>query len=252
MSEYGRPRKRHTFLKLLICVLLALVVGFGVWIGLSFKKAAELFGEADAAYAQMEQSIEAEDYKTALTHARTAATFTSQASDELAGQPWEIAENLPVLGTDVSAMRSIGSISGTLADDAVLPTLDALDELMSDGIVENGTIQVEEIGQKLEQVVQLASTLRTANDVVDACSVQLDGVSPSHFAQINEWVGSLRETMASIDGVLDQYARVADMVIGMSNALNTLMDVTGITDGSTGLTKGGTDLAEGITGLYEG
>lgn len=245
MSDYSRPRKRHILLKLVLLVLVTTAVGFGVWVGLSFKRAAELFGKADAAYAQMERSIESEDYKTALMYARSAATLTSQASDELAGQPWEMAERVPVLGADVSAMRSIGSISGTLADDAVLPTLDALDELMRDGIVEDGTIQVERIGQKLDQVVQLASTLKTANEVVDKCSVQLDGVSPSHVARVNEWVGSLRETMTSIDGVLDQYASVADMVIGMSNAFSTLMDVTGMTGSDAGLPDSVTSLTEG-------
>lgn len=229
MSNYGKPRNRHTLLKLIVLLLLAAVIGFGAWLGISFKRTTDILAQANEAYAQMEQCVEKEDYRTALTYARSAAILTTQASEELKGTQWDIAEKVPVLGTEVDTMRSIGSISGTLADDAMLPTLDSLEELMGDGIVEDGTIDVSKIGEKLDQVVQFASNLQEASKVVDECSVQADALPTSRVSFVNEWAGSLKETITSIDGLLDQYVSVADMVVGLSDTWNTLLGTMGVT-----------------------
>lgn len=229
MANYGTPRKRHTFLKMVVLLLLVAVVAFGGWLGVSFKRTTDYLTQAESAYAQMEQSIETEDYKTALTYARSAANLTSQASDELQGTQWNIASKLPVLGAEVDTMRSVGTISGVLADDAVLPTLDSLEELMGDGIVAEGTIDVSKIGEKLDQVVQLASTLQEADKVVNECSAQVDALPTSRFSFVNEWAGSLRETITSMDGLLDQYVSIADMVVSLSDTWNTLLGTMGVT-----------------------
>lgn len=227
MSNHGKPRNRHTLLKLIVLMLLAVVIGFGAWLGVSFKQTTDLLTQADGAYKQMEQCVEKEDYKTALTYARSAATYTSQASEELKGTQWDIAQKIPVLGTEVDTMRSIGSISGTLADDAVLPTLDSLEELMSDGLIADGKVDISKIGEKVDQVVQFASTLQDANKVVDECSAQVDALPTSRVSFVNEWAGSMKGTIASLDELLDKYVSLADMVVGLSDTWNTLLGSLG-------------------------
>lgn len=232
MSDFNKPKKRHTFLKLFLVLILAAIIGFGVWFGTSLKRVGELFGQVDAAYAQMESSIEAKDYQTALVQARTAASYTNQAAAELTTTPWDIAEKIPVVGSDVSTIRSIGSISGTLSDDAVVPTLDALDQLMADGIVDGSAIDISKIGTKLDQVVELANTLRTADKVVDECSAQADNLPTSHFSELNTRVDSLRQTINSMKNLLDQYVNLADMVVGVSDTLGSLINTLTSTQGT--------------------
>lgn len=220
------PKKRHTLLKLFVVLVLAALVGFGAWLGLSAKRVSELFGQAMTSYDELQVKIEAQDYDAALTAAREAASYTSQASTELAGKQWDIAANIPVIGADVNTVRSIGTISGKLADDAVLPVLDSWDQLANDGLIDNGKLDLGKVPEKLTQVVDLAKTLQEANSVVDTCSAQANALPESHFDAVNEWTGELRGTVASIDTTVDKFSGVVNLVVGMSDTISSLTNAT--------------------------
>ena len=222
MSMNATPKRGHKVLRFLIVALLAAVVAFGAWFGLSFKRVGDLFGQAANAYEQVRSSVEASDYDSALTYARTAATLTSQASDELGGLQWDIASKVPVLGTDVATLRSIGTISGTLADDAVVPVLDSWDDLASDGVVTGESIDMGKVSQKMEQLVSLAKTLQEAGAVVSDCSRQADALPTSRFDAINGWTGQLREAVSSAKTVFDQFGGIVDLVVGVSDMFGSM------------------------------
>lgn len=217
--------KGFGFLKLIIALLLLAVIGLGAWIGVSAKKASDLFGQAANAYDQMQSSIEAEDYSSALVYARSAASLTSQASTELQGVQWDIASKLPVLGVDAGIMRSLGSISGNLADGAVLPVLDGWDVLVQEGVIVDGTIDPTKVTEKLDQLVELADTIQSANAVVDECNAQVTTLPTSHFDVVNQWVDKLRNTVTSVDTTLDQLAGIASLVTGTASLFSTLTGV---------------------------
>lgn len=215
-------KKRFGFVRLVLLVLVVALIGFGAWLGLSAKRVSELFDGAMSSYDSMGANIEAQDYATALADARTAASLTSQAAIELQGTQWDIAARIPVLGTDVSTMRSIGSISGSLADDAVLPVLDGWDELVQDGVIEDGVIDLNKIPTKFEQLASLAATLQTAGTVIDDCNAQAQALPTSHFGTLNEWTAQLRETLDSANTTFDQFEGAIDLVVGVSSALSSL------------------------------
>lgn len=222
MSANVTSKRGHGFLRLVVVMLLAVVVGFGAWFGLSVKKVGDLFGQATNAYEQIKSSVEAQDYDTALTYARTAATLTSQASTELDGLQWDIAARIPMLGADVATVRSIGSISGTLADDAVVPVLDSWDELAADGIVNGESIDMGKVSQKMEQLVALAKTLQEAGAVVNDCSSQADALPASRFEAVNGWTSQLRSAVSSAKTVFDQFGGIVDLVVGVSDMFGSL------------------------------
>lgn len=218
-------KKNHTLLKLVILLLLVAVIGMGGWLGLSFKRAEGLLSEASASYDQMQLNVEKNDYAQALVDARTAATLTSQAADELDGVQWDLASKLPVLGTDVATMRSISSIAGTLSDDAVIPVLDAWDELSGSGILVDGQLDGAQVQAKAGQVVQLAEEISAASAVVDTCKEQADALPTSHFDQVNGWADELRGKIDSADEVVDALASVANVVLGINSAISTFVGV---------------------------
>lgn len=214
-------KRNHTLLKLIVLLLLVVVLGMGGWLGLSFKHAEGLLAEASASYDQMQLNVEKNDYAQALVDARTAATLTSQAADELDGVQWDLAAKLPVLGTDVSAMRSISAIAGTLSDDAVIPVLDAWDELSGSGVVVDGQLDAAQVQAKAGQVVQLAQEISDAEEVVQTCKERADALPVSHFGEINSWADELRGTIDSADEFVGTFASIADVVLGINSAFST-------------------------------
>ena len=209
-------------IRLIITLLIVAVIGFGGWIGLSFKKVSDLFSQASNAYTQVQSSVEAQDYSSALVYARTAASLTSQASTELQGVQWEIASKIPVLGEDAGIMRSLGSVSGNLADGAVLPVLDAWDTLAKEGVVVNGSLDTSKVQEKLDQVIGLADTIKSADTVVNECNAQLSVLPTSHFDVLNQWVTQLRTTVASADTALNQLSGIANLVTGTASLFSSI------------------------------
>lgn len=218
-------KKNHTLLRLIVLLLLLAVIGMGGWLGLSFKRAEGLLAEASASYDQVQQSVEKNDYAQALVDARTAATLTSQAAEELDGVQWDMASRLPVLGTDVTAMRSISTIAGTLSDDAVIPVLDAWDELSGSGVVVDGQLDATQVQAKATQFVQLAQKISDAEAVVSACKERADALPTSHFDEINAWANELRGSIDSADEVVGTLAGVANVVLGINSAFSSLTGV---------------------------
>ena len=221
MSSFNE-RKGHPILRTIFVLLLVAVIGLGGWIGFSVKRISDLLGQASTAYEKVQSSVEAEDYDNALVYARTAASLTSQVSSELDGVQWDIASYIPVLGGDVSTVRSVGRISGTLADDAVLPALDSWDKLVGEDVLTNGELDTNKVVGKIEQFGDLALTLQNAGKVVDECSVEADALPESHFDAVNGWVAQLRETIASVDGIFDDFGVVIDLVANLTTTLSSL------------------------------
>ena len=221
MSSFNE-RKGHPILRTIFVLLLVAVIGLGGWIGFSVKRISDLLGQASTAYEKVQSSVEAEDYDNALVYARTAASLTSQVSSELDGVQWDIASYIPVLGGDVSTVRSVGRISGTLADDAVLPALDSWDKLVGEDVLTNGELDANKVVGKIEQFGDLALTLQNAGKVVDECSVEADALPESHFDAVNGWVAQLRETIASVDGIFDDFGVVIDLVANLTTTLSSL------------------------------
>ena len=138
---------------------------------------------------------------------------------------WDLASKLPVLGTDVTAMRSISAIAGTLSDDAVIPVLDAWDELSGSGVVVDGQLDATQVQAKATQFVQLAQKISDAEAVVSTCKEQADALPTSHFDEINAWANELRGSIDSADEVVGTLAGVANVVLGINSAFSSLTGV---------------------------
>lgn len=209
---------------LVACLVLVLVVTIGLcaWVGISARHVGTLFGQMSSSLDTTQQRIQAQDYSAAMASAREAAAYASEASDELAGMQWEIASKVPIIGVDADVMRSIGSIAGSLSNDAIVPVLDGWDTLVKDGIIVDNQIDVNAIGGKIDQFVTLAQTLKDANVAVDECSTRANAMPASHFEQLNVWTGQLKTTIASVDEVLDQLVGMANLVTGASSIISSL------------------------------
>lgn len=223
----GKTRTLRKVLGTLLAIVLVVVLAFGAWIGLSAQRAGGLFEQTSNALVALQEHVEAKDYQAAMVSAREAAAYTSEASEELSGVQWDIASRLPALGVDAGVMRSIGSISGKLSNEAIIPVLDGWDALAADGIIVNDQIDFSKIGDKIDQVVALAESLQKADGVVDACSAEANALPASHFDKLNDWVGQVKGAVATVDETLDQLVGVANLVTGASSLFTTFATAAG-------------------------
>lgn len=230
----ARKRGFGTVLTVIVVLVLAAVIGFGVWFGLSARRVGELIDQTSAAYEQVQADIEREDYTTALADTRTVAGYATELSAEMEGPQWEIASRLPYLGTDVEVARTTGRVSGMLSSDAVLPVLDAWDELMGSGIIEDGTVDVDAISDKMGQLSTLVTSLETAGTVIDDCSERIGSLPTSHFDGLNAFASELRgaissadESMEGIEATIGLYRDLSSIVSGL---LGSSADETPVTE----------------------
>lgn len=209
-----------TVLGVLLGLALAALLGFGVYLHQSMQNVSELFGKASVALSSVQSSVEAQDYSAAMAAAREAANYAHEASVKLNGVEWTIASKIPVFGADADIVRSAGSITGRLADEAILPVLDSWDVLVANGVIVNGQVDMSQVSTKLDQVVSLAETVKSASAVVESCKVQADTLPTSHFETLNTWVAQLKSTVASVDKTLDELEAIANIVTSASNMLS--------------------------------
>lgn len=230
----ARKRGFGTVITLILVLVLAVVIGFGAWLGLSARRVGVLLEQTSNAYELVQADIEREDYTTALADTRTVAGCANELSAELDGLQWEIASKLPVLGTDVEVARTTGKVSGTLSSDAVLPVLDAWDELMGSGIIENGVVDTNAISDKMSQVSTLVTSLETAGTVIDECSGRMEGLPTSHFEQLNAFATELRGAISSADEAME----------GIEATIGLYRDLSSIVSGLFGSSSGEAPAAE--------
>lgn len=209
-----------TVLGVLLGLALAAMMGFGVYLHQSMQNVSELFGKASVALSSVQTSVEGQDYAAAMAAAREAANYAHEASAKLNGVEWTIASKIPVFGADADIVRSAGSITGRLADEAILPVLDSWDALVANGVIVNGQVDMSQVGTKLDQVVSLAETVKSASAVVESCKAQADTLPTSHFETLNTWVAQLKSTVASVDKTLDELEAIANIVTSASNMLS--------------------------------
>lgn len=212
-----------TVLKTLILLVLVAVIGFGAWLGVSAKRVSELLGQAQTSYAAVQAGIEQEDYDAAIASAREAASTAALISSELEGTQWELAGHLPVLGTDVAAARTVGAVSSKLANEGVVPVLDAWEALSDTSTVSADETDPTGLTQKVGQLGNLVHSLEAANTVVGECSSQMQGVPTSHFDQINSYAETLNGVIAQADESLGQLEGALSLYSGLESLVSGLM-----------------------------
>lgn len=194
-----------TILKVCLILVLVVVVGYGAWFGLSIKRASDLLVQVDGQYVTMQQSLEDQDFSAAIEDARNTAATTLALRDELGGLQWEIAGHLPVISEDVRVARSSADISNQFANEAVIPVLDAWEELSSSVVSENGLVDLGKLGSKASQLSELVHKMQDAMTVVDSCSEQLEALPTSHFDELNAYVDELRSSVSSTKALLGDF-----------------------------------------------
>lgn len=122
----------------------------------------------------------------------TAAEIAGQVSDihnRLEGIPWKLASFVPVVGSDVSTVRTVVTEADRLCQYALIPACDSLGDLnlsnlMSDGAINVGLLQ------------SLADTLQNVSPVIEQSAETIADLPEPN-------IGKVREVVTKVQGVFE-------------------------------------------------
>ncbi len=121
-------------------VIIVLAVGGGIIGKHVYDQALSARGQLEAAMTgvqQVQKAVLAGDLDTAAKSARTVSEHTTAAVAATKGWQWGFAESLPVVGSNLSAVRTVAEVTDGLATDVVTP---AASVKLSDLNISNGRI----------------------------------------------------------------------------------------------------------------
>lgn len=138
----------------------------------------------------LKDSVMAGDGETVRNTAAEIAGQVSDIHNRLEGIPWKLASFVPVVGSDVSTVRTVVAEADRLCQYALIPACDSLGDLnlsnlMTDGAINVGLLQ------------SLADTLQSVAPVVEQSAETIADLPEPN-------IGKVREVVTKVQGVFEK------------------------------------------------
>ena len=201
----GSRRRRWPWVLLAFGLLVFVLVG----LALLAKPMLQVKPEADAArdeLASAQDAIQAEDLPTAKAHVAAARVHVQEASDRVNGFGGDVWSWVPIAGGAVKDVRHLVGALDQATSLAEIGTEVYPDLMQSDTLVQNATVDLEQLDEILTALNRAGQHLRAASEDLDA----VNGDTPLIGAKVleardaaRERVEPLRETYDDAEPVLD-------------------------------------------------
>jgi len=211
-SEQETPRRSRRGLWWALGVVGLLVV-LAVWGALDARRTYTGLDEAARAVLEARDLALEGDVAAARAPAERAARAADAADDAAHRLPMTLAQALPVVGDDVSAVRALARTVDDLAGTAMPGVLDAAESLDPRTLVgEDGRVDVAAIARVAPGVV-------AADDAVRAAQTRLAGVRGGDYdARVTRALDRLQDAVDSVSGGTAGAARAAALLPPMLGA----------------------------------
>ena len=205
-----------------ICVVLALVAVVGASAFAFYRSAKTVSADAQSMvseYSTLSQNLASGDTSSVKESAAKIEDLTTEMSDETSGALWTVAEHLPVVGSDISKVSSLVSISDRLSEKVVTPMAESLDGVSMGAIFSDGKIDVDSLTKVCDVITEVQPEIeRAATSVDDLGSASLD--------MVDEPLQKAKSTLDTINGVtsgLEKIAPSLPSMLGADGARNYLV-----------------------------
>lgn len=194
---------------LVIGAALTVVVAAGFWIGIRALMVKSELEAITALPSTFRSAVDDRDVRALRSAATDLQTHAARAAS-LTGDPvWRIAELIPWVGPNLSAVRVVSDQLDSLSSQVVAPLVGLANDLGSAGGPADGGIDVSVIAQA-QHPLQRASVVL---DVASSALARLD--TSALVPQLADGVGQLRDALGSADGTLDTVARASSALPGL-------------------------------------
>ncbi|WP_199516375.1 DUF4012 domain-containing protein [Nucisporomicrobium flavum] len=201
-----------------LVVVLALGVG---WVGIQGVRAKGHLQTAAGLFVQMQQQIRAGEVSAAKGTLAALQLETKAARDETDGFGWSIAGKTPLLGDDLTAVRTVAKVLDDLAVDGLPALLDVASGLDPKVLApRDGRVDLASLSTAAPKIASGLTVIKHARAEVDG--IDSDGL----MDQVGAAVGQLSDGLAKADQLVstaDRAARLLPRMLGAQGPRNYLV-----------------------------
>lgn len=195
-NEPYRVRKEHHVLHRVVLVVVLVVVAYAACVGVSSYRLYASATELRNQYTELTRDMSNHDYDSAATVALSMNDTSAELVSESEGWPWQIASKLSFAQDDVSVVQGLALCARNLTDGALRPVAEAYQTLVSDGVVQNGSVSVRALASHQDDVAQLQEAAASARSTLATCEAQVAALPASHLGPLNDIKDSLASSLS--------------------------------------------------------
>lgn len=217
-----RIKRRRRIRRALIGVgiLLVVLLGLGAWFGVSALKAKDEVQQAVSAAQNMQDALTQGDTAALATRMEEFADHSSAAYKETSSVLWTVAAKLPVIGTDISVVRTAVTAMDNIASQAMPALKEAADTLNLNNIsISNGTVSVPGLAESAEPLMKADSIIAEANRSVQTAPKPRIGMVAEAMDQAKEYLGSMADSIHNVS----VFAQIAPKMLAMDGQTRTYL-----------------------------
>ena len=206
---YVRKRKKHRKKKkshvpvvlvviLILFAILATVAGvFGYKMLGEVREVKEQAKEVVTLVESVPDAILAGDTASLDATSSRVVTLADEINSTVHGKLWNLATYIPVYGSDIQSVQTLGDTLVDLANNALVPMSESLHGVSLAGLFSNRRINVEKLTAMTNAVSEVIPVIHNAAETMEA-------LPDAHIRQIADYIEKVREPLSEISGILDE------------------------------------------------
>ena len=197
--HHSSHRSRKPWMAWLWAIPVLLVIAAGL-LGIQlYRSAKTMRSQAQETMTSLNtylKSAKAGDAQQLAISATEVSNKAHALKDELSGGEWTIASYIPVLGSDVKSVRTLGDVLVDLSDEALVPLSQSTDIMSLSTLMQESAVN-------MDAVTALSNIVRQTHPVVTRSAAAIEELPPAHIKQIASVLEPAREALGDARAIMN-------------------------------------------------
>jgi hypothetical protein len=214
--------KSHRTLAIVLCIVAAVVVALGVSGYFFYRSAKTVAADASSLVSEttaFSKSLASGDTSSLDASAQKIESLASSMEEETQSPLWSVASAVPVVGSDISKVRTLASVAHDLSTKVVTPAAQSLSGITMKSVFSDGKIDIA-------TVQTLCNTVSDLQPEIDSAAKRVDALGTAQLEQLKEPLEKAKSTLDELDAAATGMAEVAPSLpsmLGANGARNYLV-----------------------------
>lgn len=258
VTEDGLVRHRHHKERktgrivgtIVLVVLLVLVVAGGAGGLMLFRSAKNVQADASSAVglvSGLKDKLTSGDFSGLPSDAKKIDSLCTSIKSETDGPLWTVASYVPVVGSDISAARTLVDALADVSSNGLVPMASELADATPGKLIQaGGAVNVSALQAVADSLASSAKVFEDANDRVQA-------IGDTHISQVTSLVKTAKDGFGMLDGAVSAAKQVAPVLPQMLGANGQTRNYLVIAENNVEIrARGGFGGSQGVISVTDG